>query len=123
MELEELKINFEKVALEYGKKLCDLWEISEGYWAGDEKGGLYCFLDTESINYDDMVYIVNNSIPLCTYFEWSDYNARAHKFGFNFINLKSWVMGCPRVSEDLFEKLEDLSEEMTELIKKEKEKL
>ena len=120
MSIENLKLNYDKVASEYEKKLCHLWEISDGYWVGEEKGGLYCFLDTESINYGDMVFAVNNSIPFKDFLEWSDYNSDASEFGFDFINFRSWVAGCPRLSQSAIDRLKKLKKDLEEAINEER---
>ena len=120
--IEKLKIDYDRVAESYAKQLCESWDLSYGYWVGDEPGGLYCFNDAESINYGDMVYCVNESIPFETYLDWSEYNTEANEFGFNFINLKSWVKGCPRVPQETFKKLRDMKSELEQLINEEKKK-
>lgn len=122
MSLSKLKLDYDRVASEYEKKLCNLWEISDGYWIGEEKGGLFCFQDIECINYGDMVFAVNNSVPFKDYLEWSDYNSDAHEFGFDYINFKSWMSGCPRVPKETFDRLKGLKNELEEAIKEERKK-
>jgi hypothetical protein len=122
MNVEKLKLDYEKVASQYVKALENMWEISEGYWVGNEVGGLYCFNDTGALNYGDLVFIVNNSVPFETYLEWEDYNTKANDFGFSYINLKSWIQGCPRVPEETFNRLYKMKQELMEEINNEKEK-
>lgn len=122
MKIEKLKQDYEKVAAQYTEALEKMWEISEGYWAGDEVGGLYCFNDTDALNYGDLVFVVNNSVSYKTYLEWENYNTSAHDFGFSYINLKSWILGCPRVPQETFDRLYKMKSELMEAIDNEKEK-
>lgn len=118
--IEKLKQSYNQVATDYEKALCILWEISDGYWVGDEKGGLYCFRDTECISYNDMVFSVNNLVSFNDYLEWTDYCLDASEFGFNKINLKSWVSGCPRVPKDTFDKLKKMKLDLETEIERER---
>lgn len=42
------------------------------------------------------------------YEEWQDYNVRVIEHGLNRINIQSWFDGCPRVSGEMLDKLDEL---------------
>ena len=59
------------------------------YWIGDEVGGACDFEETDVLNPDDMVRIIENCMTYDEYAEWRDANIDNNRY----INLKSWLMG------------------------------
>ena len=60
------------------------------YWVGDEVGGVCDFDDCDILKPEDMVLILEENVPFEVYDEWSTANYDNEQF----INLKSWLMGC-----------------------------
>ena len=108
--------------------LCELlrmWELDAyyGYWIGEEIGGVYDYGGGMfTIGMNDIIYCVEHDIGREQYIEWQEYCCDAAEFGFDMPNLKSWIMGCPRTSQEVFKKLRKMKEELNEAIKAEKEK-
>jgi hypothetical protein len=75
-----------------------------------------------TINMDDIIYCVENDVTQEQYIEWQEYCCDAAEFGFDLPNLKSWMMGCPRTSPDVFERLRKMKAELNEAVKVEKER-
>lgn len=60
------------------------------YWIGDDVGGMCDFEDTDVLNPEDMVRIIENNMSYEEYAEWRDANLDNNRY----INLKSWLMGA-----------------------------
>ena len=60
------------------------------YWIGDEVGGACDFEETDVLNPEDMVRIIENRITYDEYAEWREANLDNNRY----INLKSWLMGA-----------------------------
>ena len=61
----------------------------EWCWIGDEVGGACDFEETDVLNPEDMVRIIENNMTYDEYAEWRDANIDNNRY----INLKSWLMG------------------------------
>ena len=59
------------------------------YWIGDEVGGACDFEETDVLNPEDMVRIIENGLTYDEYAEWREANLNNGRY----INLKSWLMG------------------------------
>ena len=120
----ELKGQWELACNGYLMTLLDMWELDiyYGYWIGEEVGGVYDYGGTFTIGMDDIIYCVEHDVTQQQYMEWQDYIFDADEFGFDTPNLKSWMMGCPRTAQEVFEKLRKMKAELNEAIKAEKEK-
>lgn len=64
---------------------CRTW-----YWIGDDVGGACDFEETDVLNAEDMVRIIENGIDYDEYSEWREANLDNNRY----INLKSWLMGA-----------------------------
>lgn len=62
----------------------------EWYWIGDEVGGACDFEESDVLNPEDMVRIIENNMSYEEYAEWRDANLDNDRY----INLKSWLMGA-----------------------------
>ena len=60
------------------------------YWIGDEVGGACDFEESDVLNPEDMVRIIENNMSYEEYAEWRDANLDNNRY----INLKSWLMGA-----------------------------
>lgn len=60
------------------------------YWIGDEVGGACDYEETDILNPDDMVRIIESKLTYDEYAEWRDANLD-HA---SYINLHSWLMGA-----------------------------
>lgn len=121
---QNLRSRFENACESYRHALEKMWDLNTayGYWIGDEIGGVYDNDGFVTLNLLDMIYCIENDISYKEYDEWTEYNIKAHEFNFNFINLKSWHMGCPRVSEETFVHLRKMKKDMADAIEAEKNK-
>ena len=58
-------------------------------WIGDEVGGVCDFEETDVLNPEDMVRIIENGLTYDEYAEWREANLDNNRY----INLNSWLMG------------------------------
>ena len=86
------------VVRKYKKACDDLAELvneqlfdgcRDWYWIGDEVGGACDFEETDVLNPEDMVRIIENGLTYDQYAEWREANLDNGRY----INLKSWLMG------------------------------
>lgn len=122
----QCKDAYEKGCNTYLLALANAWEWdckAYGYWVADEVGGVFSYGESIFINMEDIVFCVENDIDENEYTDWQEYNVEANEFGFDFINLKSWHMGCPRVTRETFDRLRKMKQTMMDEVEKEKELL
>ena len=60
------------------------------YWVADDIGGLCDFEETDVLNPEDMVRIIENGLTYDQYAEWREANLDNGRY----INLKSWLKGA-----------------------------
>lgn len=115
-----LKEQWAQVCNGYLTELLRSWELDAyyGYWIGDEVGGVYDYADgTIDINMHDIIYCVEHDVTRQQYDEWTAYINAAAEFGFATPNLQSWMRGCPRTPQEVFNNLYRIKQELNEAIK------
>ena len=120
-----LREQWEQACNGYTMALLRMWELDAyyGYWIGEEIGGVYDYGGGMfTIGMNDIIYCVEHDIGREQYIEWQEYCCDAAEFGFDMPNLKSWIMGCPRTSQEVFKKLREMKKILDDAIKAEKEK-
>ena len=118
----QLKEQYEKACNGYLCELLSMWELDAyyGYWIGEEVGGVYDYGGMMTIGMEDIIYCVEHDVTEFQYQEWQEYICDAGEFGFDTPNLKSWMMGCPRIHAETFKHLRKLKAQLNEAIKDEK---
>ncbi len=100
--MKTIKSEWDKVCTKYTKKFCDIMEfdITDGYWIGDDVGELLDIADY-TFSMDVIRYVVDNEVKPEEVFEWYDYCLRLGIIEvYDTPNLRSWCLGCPRLSEE-----------------------
>lgn len=95
-----LKQNYENACNAYLKAFCEKYEFDydPDMWVANEVGGIVCIADYY-FDLHDIAYCIDNDVSYTALISWYDYSLDAGTYGFDSINLKSWVSGCPRKSE------------------------
>lgn len=121
----KLKEQFEQACNGYLCELISMWELNAyyGYWIGEEVGGVYDYGGMFTINMDDIIYCVEHDVTALQYQEWQDYICDAAEFGFVTPNLRSWMHGCPRTTQETFEKLRKLKADLNNAVEEEKKRM
>ena len=79
----------------------------EGYWIGNQIGEVYDFGDTMTFDFRDILIDLKEDAPKDEIFKWRDYMMRIwsinHMAGSMLLkdnNYRSWLKGCPRLTEE-----------------------
>ena len=75
-------------------------------WVAGEAGGV-CSLGDYFVSFEDMRTDIDRDAVKSAYWKYHDYFMEAHDFGFNCPNYKSWLRGCPRLSEGQIKSLRE----------------
>ena len=121
----ELKESYETMCNNYKDALLRLWELDwhYGYWNSDEPGTIYHYGEVHNLTMEEIIYIVENDIEEDEVLAWEDYTLDAYEFGFYTPNLQAWHMGCPRTSQEAFDKFRDLKDKLNDAVEAEKERI
>lgn len=100
---------FEKVAEAVAEEFCKKHEVErEGWVAGNIGDSL--FIGDSVVSLNDMLLDLKENVPKDEYWEYDAYCMQAAFYGVTIPNYRSWLKGCPRLSEDDFAKLRDAME-------------
>ena len=93
-ELSDLQVEYQSLAFKYVKafnKFLDEEQIAtNGYWVGNEIGGVYDFGDY-FVGYNDIRYVIDNSIKFEVFDDWYEYCVK--------VGLISDKIKCPTLDE------------------------
>lgn len=114
---EAMKKSYEATCKAYVNAMLKSFDVDmeNCFWVSDEIGGVFAVCDLLFLNMQEIVYVVENDISYDECIAWQDYNAMASEFNFNHINLKSWHIGAPRVSQETFDRLRKMKKEIEDL--------
>ena len=117
----ELRLAYEAAVTNYLSAFMKQYDLScdPEPWVGNEIGtiaevGDYFF------GFDDIKRCVDEDVKWEDLIEWYDYNCEGGMLGLNQINLKSWLMGAPRVNQMRIEEIKAKRKELEELIEETK---
>ena len=118
---ELLKKNYEDACNEYVKALLALWDLSQhnGYWIGDDVGGVYDIDGWITIGMQEIIYCVENNVTSKEVSECQDYYIKCHDYNLPTMNLNAYHKGAPRHD---FSKLDALKKDLDDAIENEKNK-
>ena len=113
----ELRLAYEAACTNYLSAFMEQYDLScdPEPWVGNEIGtiaevGDYFF------GFDDIKRCVDEDVKWEDLIEWYDYNTEVSILGLTTINLKSWLMGAPRVNQMRIEDIKAKRKELDELI-------
>lgn len=112
-----LKENYENACNEYLNAFCSTYELQyekDAWVAGDV--GTIALIGDYYIDFQDMMYMLNNNIAFDEWLRWYDYSLDAHDLGLDVPNFPSWCKGCPRLTEEQIQGIKDKRQELKELI-------
>lgn len=120
--MTDLITRYRQLLDEIAEKFALLME-KQGYWMSDYS--LWC-TEWEAWSPEDMLYILEKyghlkGEPLEALRDdveaWLEYNVDVAQFHIQYINLKSWLMGAPRMSKEHIDRLHALRNELDTLCK------
>ena len=102
---QEVKRRYEDAVNDYVELFCSHEHIdNDGYWVGDNIGGIMEICD-HFLDFKDIKYAVDNETPIDSIFKWSDYVTDIAALGCTkTITYKDWCddQPLPYSSDDLF---------------------
>ena len=117
----ELRLAYEAAVTNYLSAFMKQYDLScdPEPWVGNEVGtiaevGDYFF------GFDDIKRCVDENVKWEDLIEWYDYTTEVSILGLTTINLKSWLMGAPRVNQMRIEEIKAKRKELEELIEETK---
>lgn len=125
--VKKLREAYEEAVAAYLVALGDFWDIdvaTYGYWVKDDiiEGGLWFYGDSIVMTVEDIVMCVENEISYDTFIEYTEYNVFCLEFGFEKVNLRSYISGFKRIDQKTIDKLYELKNEMNKLVDEAKTK-
>lgn len=96
--------------------------VGAGDWVAGVVGSTVCINEEFYVNMEDIVLMLKNDVSWSDFLECWDYNMDASYLGLNSINLRSWIMGAPRLSKEQIDGLKGKRKELEDLVKKYKER-
>lgn len=80
---------------------------NDGYWIGNQIGEVYDFGDAYTFDFNDVLLDIKENAVKGEIFKWRNYMLRIWQLNnmaggvlLNEINYRSWIKGCPRLTED-----------------------
>lgn len=126
MSKEKAKEYFVKGCNEYLRLFCEKhdfdYDEAKNSWVANCVGDVTCVGDI-FVGMQTIITDIEMDAPEVEFWKWYDYNLEAHEFDFPTPNFESWLRGCPRTSEETFEKLRAIKNNLEECIKEEKIRL
>ena len=130
---ELVKRKYEDACNDYLKLFCEKhgfdYDDAVNSWVAGESGGV-CALGDYFVSFENMKTDIDNDAPKDEYWLYYDYSLEAHELGFNCPNYKSWLRGCPRLSEGQRKSIREAKNRVYEakkdferILKEEKEKI
>lgn len=119
---QELKLAYEVACTNYLAAFMEMYELSCDHhpWVADEVGTVAEFGDYY-FDFQDIKRCVDEDVPFGTLMEWYDYNVETSMLGLGEINLKSWLMGAPRISQDRIEEIKQARKRFEDLVEQTKQ--
>ena len=126
MSKEKAREYFVKGCNEYLRLFCEKhdydYEEAKESWVANCVGDVTCVGDI-FVGMQTIITDIEMDAPEAEFLKWYSYNLVAHEFGFTTPNFESWLRGCPRVSEETFNKLQGLKNDLDDAILEEQARL
>lgn len=116
--MAQLTLNqqYKAICHKYECQFCKLTG-KQGEWTADYSVWI---TEDEAYSFDEVRYVVDHATELTTkyknlskeLYKWVEYNIFAYEYKINYINLKSWLGGAPRMSEEDMLKIKNLRAKM-----------
>lgn len=112
-----LKENYEKACNEYLKAFCSTYELQyeKDAWAAGDVGTI-ALIGDYYIDFQDMMYMLNNNRAFDEWLRWYDYCLDASDLGLDTPKFTSWCKGCPRLTKEQIQDIKEKRQELKELI-------
>lgn len=119
--MKDLKETYKTICNKYALQFAAKHDFSFDGWVADDVGevasmGDYC------VDFRDIKYDIDNDVDTDEYVKYYDYCLEVYMLNLTAPNYESWCKGCPRIPQDVIDKIQGLRREYNKLIKETKEK-
>lgn len=116
--LELIESRYADACNEYLKAFCERYELQyvDDPWVGDDVGSVACVGHSYFIDMSEIRFMLRSNVDWDEYLRYLDYNIDASLLGLDTINLRSWCKGCPRLSREQIEELQQKRKELDDLV-------
>ena len=116
-----LKQEYEHICNRYLVEFANKYDLSlePDAWVGGDVGTV-AYVSDYYFGFDDIRRCVDEDVKWEDLIEWYDYNIEVGILGLTTINLKSWLMGAPRVNQMRIKEIKAKRKELNELIEETK---
>lgn len=108
--MSKLRENYNNACNAYLKAFCDKhsfdYEDAKGSWVAGDVGSV-CLCGDFYVPLSDMITDIEEDAAEGEYFKYYDYSLECHEYGFFCPNYKSWLHGCPRLSDEQLKSLRE----------------
>ena len=113
----ELRLAYEAAVTNYLAAFMEQYDLScdPEPWVGNEIGTI-AEIGDYFFDFQDIKRCVDEDVKWEDLIEWYDYTTEVSILGLTTINLKSWLMGAPRVNQMRIEEIKAKRKELDELI-------
>ena len=117
----ELRLAYEAAVTNYLSAFMKQYDLScdPEPWVGNEIGTI-AEIGDYFFDFQDIKRCVDEDVKWQDLIEWYDYNLEGGMLGLNAINLKSWLIGAPRVNQMRIEEIKAKRKEFEDLIEETK---
>ena len=117
----ELRLAYEAAVTNYLSAFMKQYDLScdPEPWVGNEVGTI-AEIGDYFFGFQDIKRCVDEDVKWEDLIEWYDYTTEVSILGLTTINLKSWLMGAPRVNQMRIEEIKAKRKELEELIEETK---
>ena len=117
----ELRLAYEAAVTNYLSAFMKQYDLScdPEPWVGNEIGTI-AEIGDYFFSFYDIKRCVDENVKWEDLIEWYDYTTEVSILGLTTINLKSWLMGAPRVNQMRIEEIKAKRKELEELIEETK---
>lgn len=117
--MKELQEHYNEVCNKYALQFATKHEYSFDGWVADKVGEVATMGDY-SVDFREIKYDIDNDIDADEYVKYYDYCLEVGMLNLTAPNYESWCKGCPRIPQEVLDKIQGLRRELNELIKETK---
>lgn len=107
--------NYNHFCEEYIRLFCEKHEFDYEETRGTPRDHDIVFIGDLFFTLTDIRIDIDKDAPKRELMDWYEYALKAGGLGANYINYESWLKGCPRMSEEDFEKLSALQKNVRDV--------
>lgn len=113
----DLKETYKTICNKYAQKFAEKHEYSFDDWVDV---GEVAMMGDFYVDFRDIKYDIDNNVDVDEYVKYYDYCLEVGMLNLSIPNYESWCKGCPRIPQDVIDKMRGLRRELDELIKETK---